>query len=138
MQSPVAMTQALSDVRIVEIGEMVSAPYAAKMLADMGAEVIKVERPREGDRARRMGPFPASGPDPEQSGLFLYLNANKLDITLDISQPEGFKILEQLLMQADILIHNVPPPEMDRIGLGFERLRRVNPSLIMTSVSPFG
>jgi crotonobetainyl-CoA:carnitine CoA-transferase CaiB-like acyl-CoA transferase len=132
------MTQALADVRIVEIGEMVSAPYAAKMLADLGAEVIKIERPRQGDRARGMGPFPASGPDPEQSGLFLCLNANKLGITLDLSQPAGFAILERLVVQADILIHNVPPPEMDRIGLGFERLRRVNPSLIMTSVSPFG
>ncbi|HJY81291.1 MAG TPA: CoA transferase [Candidatus Binatia bacterium] len=132
------MTQALSDVRVIEIGEMVSAPYAAKMLADVGAEVIKVERPREGDRARRMGPFPLGGADPEQSGLFLYLNANKLGITLDIAQPAGFEILEQLVVQADILIHNVPPPAMDRIGLGFERLRKVNPSLIMTSVSPFG
>jgi len=132
------MTQALSDIRIIEIGEMVSAPYAAKMLADMGAEVIKVERPRVGDRARSMGPFPASGPDPEQSGLFLSLNANKLGVTLDISQPEGFTILERLVVQADILIHNVPPPAMDRSGLGFERLRKVNPSLVMTSVSPFG
>jgi CoA:oxalate CoA-transferase len=132
------MTQALSDVRIIEIGEMVSAPYAAKMLADMGAEVIKIERPRAGDRARGMGPFPASGPDPEQSGLFLYLNANKLGVTLDVSQPEGFVMLERLLVQADVLIHNVPPLEMDQIGLGFERLRKSNPSLIMTSVSPFG
>ena len=132
------MTQALSDIRIIEIGEMVSAPYAAKMLADMGAEVIKVERPRVGDRARSMGPFPASGPDPEQSGLFLSLNANKLGVTLDISQPAGFTILERLVVQADILIHNVPPPAMDRIGLGFDRLRKVNPLLVMTSVSPFG
>src|SRR2546427_3508568 len=130
------MTPALSDIRIIEIGEMVSAPYAAKMLADLGAEVIKVERPRAGDRARSVGPFPASGPDPEQSGLFLYLNANKLGVTLDVSQPEGFALFERLVAQADVLIHNVPPPTMDRIGLGFERLRKSNPSLIMTSVSP--
>ncbi|MBI3798696.1 MAG: CoA transferase [Deltaproteobacteria bacterium] len=132
------MTQILSDVRIVEVGELVSAPYAAKMLADIGAEVIKIEHPREGDRARRMGPFPASGPDLEQSGLFLYLNANKLGITLDISQAEGLAILERLVAQTDMLIHNLPPPEMARLGFSFERLRRVNPSLIMTSLSPFG
>jgi CoA:oxalate CoA-transferase len=132
------MTQALSDVRIIEIGEMVSAPYAAKMLADMGAEVIKVERPRGGDRARSMGPFPVGGPDPERSGLFLSLNVNKLGVTLDIAQPEGFALLERLVGQADILIHNLPPPEMDRVGLGFDRLREINPALIMTSVSPFG
>src|SRR3989442_5217012 len=101
------MPQALSDIRIIEIGEMVSAPYAAKMLADLGAEVIKVERPRAGDRARSMGPFPASGPHPEQSGLFLYLNANKLGVTLDISQPEGFAIFERLVSQAEILIHTL-------------------------------
>jgi len=117
---------------------MVSAPYAAKMLADMGAEVIKIERPRAGDRARGMGPFPAGEPDPEQSGLFLYLNANKLGVTLDVLQPEGFALLERLVAQTDVLIHNLPPPTMDQIGLGFERLRESNPSLILTSVSPFG
>ncbi len=132
------MTGPLSDLKIVEVGEMVSAPYASKLLADMGAEVIKIERPGAGDRARSRGPFPGGISHPEKSGLFLYLNTNKLGITVDLAQREGFEIFEKLLAGADLLIHNVAPPDMDRTGLSYERLRKVNPSLIMTSVLPYG
>ncbi len=120
------------------MGEMVSAPYAAKLMADMGADVIKIERPVTGDRARTCGPFPGGTPHPKKSGLFLYLNTNKRGVTLDIARPEGFELLEKLVAQADVLIHNVVPPEMDRVGLHFERLKRVNPRLVMTSVLPYG
>ncbi len=132
------MADPLSDLKIVEVGEMVSAPYASKLLADMGAEVIKIERPGAGDRARTRGPFPGGTPHPEKSGLFLYLNTNKLGITVDLAQREGFEIFEKLLAGADFLIHNVAPPEMNRAGLHYERLRQVNPRLIMTSVLPYG
>jgi len=116
------MAGALSSLKIVEIGEMASAPYASKLMADMGAEVIKVERPGVGDHARVRGPFPGGQPHPEKSGLFLYLNTNKLGVTLDIARPEGFEILEKLVAQADVLIHNVPPLEMDRVGLHHVKL----------------
>src|SRR6266851_7676825 len=132
------MPSALNDLKIVELGEMVSAPYTSKLMADLGAEVIKIERPRAGDRARTRGPFPGDTAHPEKSGLFLYLNTNKLGVTLDIAQPEGFEIFERLLRDADILVHNVSPPDMDRVGLNFERLHKLNPQLIMTSVLPFG
>ena len=132
------MTSALAGVRVLEIGEMITAPYAAKMLADMGAEVIKVERPVTGDRARTMGPVPDASANPECSALFLYLNTNKLGITLDIKSVDGFRVLERLLSNTDILIHNVYPPEMDRIGLTYRKVRAINPAIIMTSVSPFG
>ncbi len=132
------MAGALSDLKIVEVGEMVSAPYCSKMLADMGAEVIKIERPGAGDRSRTRGPFPKDEAHPEKSGLFLYLNTNKKGITLDIAKPEGMRILEQLAAGADVLIHNVAPPEMDRVGLSWERMQRVNPNLVMTSIVPFG
>ena len=132
------MAGALSGLKIVELGEMVSAPYAAKLMADMGAEVIKIERPGAGDRARGRGPFPGGTAHPEKSGLFLYLNTNKLGVTLDVSRPEGFELLERLAADADVLIHNVAPPDMDRIGLGFERLRARNPRLVMTSITPWG
>src|SRR5258708_16452563 len=132
------MPGALSSLKIVELGDMVSAPYAVKLMADMGAEVIKVERPGIGDRARTRGPFPGDAPHPEKSGLFLYLNTNKFGVTLDISRPEGFAILERMVAQADVLIHNVWPPDMDRVGLNYERFRKVNPRLVMTSVEPFG
>jgi len=117
---------------------MITAPYAAKMLGDMGAEIIKVERPASGDRARTMGPFPGAHVDAERSGLFLYLNTNKLGITLDVTKPGGFALLERLLRDVDVLIHNVHPPEMDRIGLSYDKVRALNPGLVMTSLSPFG
>ena len=107
-------------------------------MADMGAEVIKIEQPGVGDRARTRGPFPGGQPHPDKSGLFLYLNANKYGISLDLAQPRGFELLEALAAQADVLIHNVRPPDMDRIGLNFERLARRNPRLVMTSIEPFG
>jgi crotonobetainyl-CoA:carnitine CoA-transferase CaiB-like acyl-CoA transferase len=132
------MARALEDVKIVELGELVSAPYASKLMADMGAEVIKIERPGAGDRARTRGPFPGGKPNPETSGLFLYLNTNKLGVTLDVATAEGFEIFEKLIAGADILIHNVVPPEMDRIGLTYERLSKINPRLIMTSITPWG
>jgi crotonobetainyl-CoA:carnitine CoA-transferase CaiB-like acyl-CoA transferase len=132
------MAGALAGLKIVELGEMVSAPYAAKLMADMGAEVIKIERPGAGDRARSRGPFPGGVSHPEKSGLYLYLNTNKLGVTLDVSRPEGFELFERLAADADVLIHNLAPPDMTRIGLGFERLRSRNPRLVMTSISPWG
>ncbi len=132
------MAGALADLKVVELGAMVSAPYCSKLMADMGAEVVKIERPGAGDPARRRGPFPHDEVHPEKSGLFLYLNTNKLGITLDVAQSEGFELLEKLVADADIFVHNVAPPECDRIGLTYERLSRLNPRLIMTSVEPFG
>jgi crotonobetainyl-CoA:carnitine CoA-transferase CaiB-like acyl-CoA transferase len=132
------MPGALSNLKIIEVGEMVSAPYATKLMADLGAEVIKVERPGSGDKARTRGPFPGHSPHPEKSGLFLYLNANKYGITLDLSKPDGMLLLERLVAEADALIHNVWPPDMDRTGLSYERMCKINPRLVMTSITPFG
>jgi len=132
------MAGALQRLKVVEVGDLVSAPYATKLMADLGAEVVKVERPGTGDAARRRGPFPGGTPHADKSGLFLYLNANKHGVTLDLAQPQGFELLEELAAGADVLIHNLPPAEMDRIGLSFERLARRNPRLVMTSIAPFG
>ena len=79
--------QALSDVKVVEWGSFISAPFCAKLMADMGAEVIKVEPPGTGDEARRNGPFPKDIPDQEKSGLFLYLNTNKYGVTANCIAP---------------------------------------------------
>lgn len=132
------MAGALSGLKVVELGEMVSAPYSAKLMADMGAEVVKIERPGMGDRARMRAPFAGGTAHPEKSGLFLYLNTNKRGVTLDISRPEGFEVFERMIADADVLVHNVAPPEMDRIGLTFARLHEVNPRLVMTSITPWG
>jgi crotonobetainyl-CoA:carnitine CoA-transferase CaiB-like acyl-CoA transferase len=103
----------------------------------MGADVIKVEEP-PGDPARRRGPFPGGEPHPEKSGLFLYLNCNKRGITLDLTRPKGQELLARLVAQADVLVHNYPPPEMERRHLDYARLAEANPRLVMTSITPFG
>jgi len=132
------MAGALSDLKIVELGEMVSAPYCTKLFADLGADVVKIERTRVGDHSRTRGPFPNDEVHPDKSGLFLYLNTNKRGVTLDVATREGFGIFEELVADADVLVHNVTPPEMDRVGLNFDRLQRINPALIMTSIAPYG
>ncbi len=92
------MATALAGLKVLELGDLVSAAYATKLMADMGAEVIKLEHPA-GDSARQRGPFPGGTPHPEKSGLFLYLNTNKLGATLDVTQPEGFELLDKLAAQ---------------------------------------
>jgi len=128
---------ALSDLKIVEYADFISGPFCAKLMADLGAEVIKVEPP-SGDKARRSGPFPGDAPHPERSGLFLYLNTNKLGITLNLDSTAGVKIFKELIKQADIFIENYPPSLMKELGLGYETLAQVNPRLVVTSITPFG
>lgn len=128
---------ALSDLKIVEYADFISGPFCAKLMADLGAEVIKVEPP-SGDKARRSGPFPSDVPHPERSGLFLYLNTNKLGITLNLKSTTGTKIFKELIKQADILIENYPPSVMKELGLSYETLAQVNPRLVLTSIAPFG
>jgi crotonobetainyl-CoA:carnitine CoA-transferase CaiB-like acyl-CoA transferase len=126
----------------IELGEGVSAPQCGKLLADYGADVIKVE-PLEGDPARRHGPFPdgpgAVGlPHPEKSSLFLYLNTNKKGVTLDFSTVSGARLLRRLVEEVDVLVENQPPGRLEELGLSYRELARLNPRLLMVSVKPFG
>ncbi len=132
------MKSALGDVRVIEYGHHLSAPYCAKLLADLGAEVIKVEEPDQGDIARRRGPFLGDIPGKERSGLFLYLNTNKLGVTLNFEKMTGKEIFKRLLKNADILIEDTKPGKMEALGLSYKDLKSLNPSLIMTSITPFG
>jgi crotonobetainyl-CoA:carnitine CoA-transferase CaiB-like acyl-CoA transferase len=129
---------ALSDLKIVELAEMVAGPFCTKVMADLGAEVIKVETPRGGDAARQRGPFPQDEPHPERSALFLYLNTNKRGVTLDIRRPAGAQLFRALVKEADILVEAQPPGALAALGLGYEHLQALNPRLIMASISPFG
>ena len=128
----------LEGLRVLELGQFISAPYCGKLLADLGAEVIKIEPPGSGEWARQYGPFLGDDPHPERSGIFLYLNANKLGVTLELATPTGRGILNQLVASSDILVHNLHPLEMDRLGLEYESLRQNNPRLVMASITPFG
>ena len=127
----------LGAIRVVECGQGVSAAFGAKMIADLGAEVIKVEPPG-GDLTRRRGPFPDDQADPEKSGLFIYLNTNKRGVVADLAKPEGRELLGRCWEKADILIHNVPPPDRTARGLDSAALCATHPKLIVTSISMFG
>lgn len=127
----------LHGIRVIECGHMVGAAYAAKLMSDLGAEVIKVEAPG-GDETRRRGPYPGNIPHPEKSGTFLYLNTNKLGVTLNLQTPRGQGLLYRLATDADLLVHDNPPPHMASLGLNYEALQQRNPRLVMTSISPFG
>jgi CoA:oxalate CoA-transferase len=129
---------ALNGVKVVELCNLVAGPYCAKMMADLGAEVIKVEKPGVGDEARRRGPFLNDIPHPERSGLFLYLNTNKLGITLNIETKKGKGLFKELILEADILVEDNPPGMLANLGLGYDVLSELNPRLVMTSITPFG
>ena len=129
---------ALEGVRVLDLGLGISAPYCARLLADYGADVVKIEPPTEGDPARRMGPFPEDVPHPEKSGLYLHLNMNKRGVSLDIESSDGATILKELVRRADVLVENFPPTFLQSHGLGYEDLHELNPRLVMVSIAPFG
>src|SRR5919108_472614 len=128
----------LAGLKVLELGRLISAPYCGKLLADMGAEVTKIEPPATGDPARQYGPFLHDDPHRERSGLFLYLNAHKQGVTLNLATPNGQSILRELVARSDALVHNLPVQDMGRLGLDYEGLSQVNPGLVMASITPFG
>ena len=129
---------ALGGLRVLEISSMVAAPFCGKLLASLGAEVIKVEPPRTGDPARRRGPFPGDVPHPERSGLFLYLNTGKKSVTLDLDDHQGRKILRELTTGVDVLIHDLAPLMAAERGLGQDQLAEDWPGLIAAAITPYG
>ena len=129
---------ALDGLKVLELGTFISAPYCGKLMADLGAEVVKVEKPGVGDPTRRHGPFPGDHPTPETSGLFIYLNSGKLGITLDVETTGGALLLKELAARMDILVENTPVGFLQGLGLGYDDLRSVNPQLILVSITPFG
>ena len=130
--------QPLSDLRVIDLTHGIAGPYCTKLLADFGADVIKVERPGSGDYARHEGPFPQDVPHPEKSGLFLHLNTNKRSITLDLKTAQGAAVVKELVKNADALVENFRPGVMASLGLDYDTLSKINPNLIMTSISNFG
>jgi crotonobetainyl-CoA:carnitine CoA-transferase CaiB-like acyl-CoA transferase len=125
-------------LKVLEIGEFVSGPYCGRLLAGLGAEVIKIEKPGVGDRSRSWGPFAADLPHTEKSGLFLFLNISKKGVTLDVEAAAGKRILLELVKWANVLVDDHGRKEAKRLGLDYESLSAVNPSLIMTSITSFG
>ena len=129
--------QALDDVRVLDLTHHIAGPYATRLLADLGADVIKVEKPG-GDIARMLPPFKGGEPHPERSGLFFYLNCNKRSVVLDLREPAGKAALEALAKRSHIVVESFAPGTLDRLGVGLDFFRRINPSLPVVSISNFG
>src|SRR6188508_796674 len=129
--------QALDDIVVLDLTDHIAGPYATRLLADYGAEVIKVEPP-DGDVARTMSPHQGRVSDPERSGLFFYLNCNKRGIVLDLASKDGREALARLAARADLVVESRAPGALEALGLGYEFFRGIKPSLVMASISSFG
>ena len=131
------MLSALDDVRVLDISQGMVGPLCAKLLADFGADVIKVEPPG-GEAGRSMPPFFHDDPHPDKSLIFLLANLNKRGITLDLESPEGQKIFKELVREADVVVETFQPGHLAALGLDYEVLERENPGVLMTSITYFG
>ena len=146
----------LAGVKVVDLTPYISGHYCTKLLATLGAEVVKIERPGSGDPMRQVGPFAEPsrsmlaassadhppGPEADDRGetgaWFLYLNTSKKSLALDLKSQTGREVLLQLVKTADILVENFAPGVMERLGLGYAQLQAVNPALVMVSISNYG
>ena len=128
----------LDGLRVLDATHIVAGPFCAMLLADMGAEVIKIERTKVGERARLNDPFIQSDDGRRVSARFLAINRNKKSVTLDLRQPRGKAIFENLVKASDVLLDNWGPGALQRLNLGFDHLRQLNPGLIYASITGFG
>ena len=128
------MSGLLEGVKVLDMTRVLAGPYCCMMLADMGADVIKIEVPGRGDDSRHNAPIVEGG----ESAYFMNLNRNKRGITLNLKTEEGKQILRDLVKESDILVENYRPGVMERLGLGYEDLKKINPALVYGAVSGFG
>uniref|UniRef100_A0A831TGV7 CoA transferase n=1 Tax=Thermorudis peleae TaxID=1382356 RepID=A0A831TGV7_9BACT len=127
-------TQALSGIRVVDLTRVMAGPYCTMLLGDLGADVVKIERPGAGDDTRSWGPPFIDG----ISAYYLCVNRNKRSITLDLKHPAGQEILWRLIEQADVLVENFSPGTVERLGFGYEAVRSRRPQIVYCSISGFG
>ncbi|MFZ2739735.1 MAG: CaiB/BaiF CoA-transferase family protein [Burkholderiaceae bacterium] len=135
------MSGPLSHIRVLDLSRVLAGPWAGQNLADLGAEVIKVERPKTGDDSRAFGPpwvKDQQGNDTRESAYYTAANRGKKSITLNLSQPEGQALVRELARSVDVLIENYKFGDLARYGLGYEDLKQINPGLIYCSVTGFG
>ena len=123
----------LDGVVVLDLGRVLACPYAAVLMADLGATVIKIENPKGGDDTRKMGPF-ING----NSVYYTNFNRSKVGITLNLKEPEGKEIFKELVKKADVVLENYRPGTMEKLGLGYDVLKEVNPGIVYGSVSGFG
>jgi Predicted acyl-CoA transferases/carnitine dehydratase len=136
---PNPVTGPLTGIKVLDMSRILAAPWAAQLLADMGAEVIKVERPRVGDDCRRLGPFPTLEDGSRgESTFYMSANRGKRSITIDIANPKGQELLRKLAAESDVLIENYKVGDLKRYGLDYDSIRKINPSIVYCSVTGFG
>ena len=135
------MAGPLSHIRVLDLSRVLAGPWCGQNLADLGAEVIKIERPGTGDDSRAYGPpwlKDRSGTDTRESAYFASANRGKKSVTINLSKPEGQRIARELARESDVIIENYKVGDLARYGLGYEDLRRLNPPIIYASVTGFG
>jgi crotonobetainyl-CoA:carnitine CoA-transferase CaiB-like acyl-CoA transferase len=130
--------QALSGIRVLDLTHYVAGPYFTRLLAGLGAEVIKIEKPESGDGLRKQGPFAGDDPNIEKSLPFLFLNPGKKSVTLNLKTSSGIDIFKKLVEKSDIVVENFEPRVMPSLGIDYETLSLINPGIVMTSISSFG
>ena len=123
----------LTGLRVLDLTRILAGPFSTMILSDLGAEVIKVERPEGGDLSRGTGPFIEG-----ESYYFISVNRGKESVTLNLAHPDGAQVLKDLTVQCDILLENFVPGTMAGFGLGYEELAKLNPRLIYCAISGFG
>lgn len=124
----------LEGIRVLDVTQVMAGPFCTMLLADMGANVIKIEKPGGGDSIRKIGPPFING----ESAAFLAINRNKRSIVLDLKTEKGVEILSGMAEKADIIVQNMSPGSMDRLGLGYDQIHSINPSMIYCSISGHG
>jgi crotonobetainyl-CoA:carnitine CoA-transferase CaiB-like acyl-CoA transferase len=132
------MVAPLAGLKVLDIAQGIAAPFCAKLLGDLGADVVKVEPPGAGDRARALGPFPDGCADPERSAAFFYFNTSKRGVTLDLSSPDGRAQLARLVRRYDVVVADETEGRLAECGIGFDQLRAWNDGVILTTVTGFG
>ena len=135
------MSGPLSHIKVLDMSRVLAAPWAAQNLADLGADVIKIERPVKGDDSRAYAPpflKDQNGKETKESAYFCAANRGKRSITVDLTKAEGQKLVRELAAQADVLLENYKVGDLARYGLGYEDLAKINPGLIYCSVTGFG
>ncbi|WP_085297577.1 CaiB/BaiF CoA transferase family protein [Cognaticolwellia mytili] len=135
------MSEALKGIKVVDLSRILAGPWASQMLADMGAEVIKVERPIKGDDTRHWGPpfiKPAHGDEPAQAAYYHCANRNKQSIAIDITRAEGQQVIKDMIAKADVLIENYKVGGLENYGLSYQQVKAINPKLIYCSITGFG
>ncbi|MBN2074316.1 MAG: CoA transferase [Dehalococcoidales bacterium] len=130
--------QAFDKLKVLDLTEGIAGPYCTKLLADFGAEVIKIEKPGTGDWTRSTGKSTGDKQELENSGTYFYLNTNKKSVTLDIRSEEGLEILKGLIKDSSILVENFEPGQLAALGLTEELIKTLNPKIIITSISAYG